>query len=159
MQIREPNPSELDDVYRMGFDVWGDGQSIGDYLKGCRASPKYKKGAWFVLVDQEGTLYSSLIAYSLSQNTTGIGSIATPPPLRKRGHASLLIAGVLERFEKEGFKKTFLFSDIDPSFYEKLGFSALPEHLQKHSGSVCMIRGESIEAITQDPLFSLPGYF
>jgi hypothetical protein len=42
MRIRKAFPAEYDDIYRMGFDAWCDGQCLEDYLDGCRSSPKYK---------------------------------------------------------------------------------------------------------------------
>ena len=63
---------EFDRIYMMGFDVWSDGASEEDYLVGCRASPKYAKGTWYVLANED-QLVSSLITYNLGPNIIGIG--------------------------------------------------------------------------------------
>jgi N-acetylglutamate synthase-like GNAT family acetyltransferase len=159
MQIRKALPEEYDEIYRMGFDVWGDGETLENYLDGCRSSPKYQQGYWYVLVDDTGTICSSLIRYSISTDTCGIGSIATPPALRKKGHASMLIVNALKLFECEGFRKTFLFSDIESKFYEKFGFSALSHQHQNYKKSVCMVRGVEVSAIERDAGFQPPKYF
>lgn len=129
----------------MGFDVWAEELSESDYLSTCQNSPKYKKGQWHVLlVDDQ--IVSSLITYEnefeLPSNCIGIGSVATSTNSRKRGYASHLvneIASIMESSEKSAI---YLFSDIDASFYEKLGFELLTVP-PKYSSSPCMIRNIS----------------
>ena len=58
MPIRTASDSELELVYRMGFDVWGEGLGLDDYLAGCRASPKYAAGVWRVLAGDDGCGFS-----------------------------------------------------------------------------------------------------
>lgn len=159
MHVKKAHPTEYDEIYKMGFDVWGDEQGLEIYLEGCRQSPKYKQGTWYVLVDDRGVLYSSLIKYSFLDGSCGIGSIATPLAFRKAGHASELIKKSLDLFEKEGIKKTFLFSDIGAAFYEKFGFLQLPLKFQQYKDSICMIRGVKIAEIEQDSTFIPPKYF
>jgi N-acetylglutamate synthase-like GNAT family acetyltransferase len=159
MQVRKAFPEEYDDIYQMGFDVWGEEQPIEVYLDECRRSTKYQRGCWYVLVDGNGTIFSSLIRYSLATDACGIGSIATPPFLRNKGHASRLITYVLNLFESEGIQKTFLFSDIDSKFYEKFGFFALPRPYQHYESAVCMVRGIKTKDIEQDSRFQPPKYF
>ena len=92
--FRQAAQDDLDAVYMMGFDVWADGNSAAKYLEGCRASPKYKAGTWYVL-EQKNVLVSSLIVYRLGPARFGIGSIATPNHLRKMGYASDLISWMM----------------------------------------------------------------
>ena len=159
MQIHSARPSEYDAIYQMGFDTWGDGQPLEVYLDGCRSSPKYQQGSWYVLKNEHGVICSSLIRYRLGERTCGIGSIATPPQLRKKGFASALVAAALKQFEGEGFQRVFLFSDIDPKFYERFGFIPLPLRFQHYKDSVCMILGASEEQIERSPDFVPPKYF
>lgn len=159
MQIRKAHPHEYDDIYKMGFDVWGEEQELEIYLEGCRQSPKYKQGTWYVLVDERGLLYSSLIKYLFTEEVCGIGPIATPLAFRKQGHASELIEKSLELFEREGIKRIFLFSEIGAAFYEKFGFLQLPEQFQQYKDSTCMIRGVKILEIEQESTFIPPKYF
>lgn len=138
----------------MGFDAWSDGKDAPSYLAACRSSPKYREGQWWVL-SKSAELLSSLIVYRLGDGAAGIGSIATPPGVRGRGHASRLINGVIAELEQAGQTGImFLFSDIEPSFYSKFGFVALPEEQQKKPGSVCMARcSEGVGGLTA------PAYF
>ena len=168
MQIRLANPSEMDDIYLMGYNVWGEGGTRESYLSQCRGSPKYKRGVWYVLADDQGQPVSSLITYrlehfpakrtpvrrkkmrplkvSLISDAIGIGSIATLPALRCQGLARGLVEGVLSLVTREGARVVFLFSDIHPEYYEKIGFKPLPEQYQNKKGSVCMVWGVSVAA-------------
>ncbi len=56
----------------------------------------------------------------------GIGAVFTAPELRGRGYATALIGALLDAERAAGTDIAFLFSDIHPSFYERLGFTALP---------------------------------
>ncbi|MBL7716106.1 MAG: GNAT family N-acetyltransferase [Bdellovibrionales bacterium] len=159
MQFRKARPGEHDTIYLMGYDTWGVGQSIETHLRECRESEKYKMGIWYVISDADDVLYSSLIHYDLGSDSCGIGSIATAPDFRKKGHASSLIQAALERFNHDGFSKVFLFSDIDPRFYEKFGFRALSSSHQAHKKAVCMVWGTDPQDLENQPGFKLPDYF
>jgi predicted N-acetyltransferase YhbS len=159
MGVRTALPSELDQVYRMGADVWGRGMALDAYLASCRDSPKYRLGEWRVLEDERGVLLSSLILYREPEDGAGIGSIATAPTERRRGRAERLIAGVLEELDRQGARRVFLYSDIAPRYYERFGFAALPAEHQHHPGSVCMVRTRSLAALLGAPGFRPPAYF
>ena len=155
---RKADPGEFDQICMMGFDTWGNAVSEAEYLSGCRASPKYKKGIWYILED-EGELISSLIVYEFGDNKFGIGSLATPKHLRKQGYASKLITWVIENIEKNnGNAILFLYSDIEPEFYGKFEFLKLPTEAQRYKTTTCMIRGKNIEKFFSDKLAN-PEYF
>src|SRR5690606_2186612 len=130
MSIRSAQSEDMDSIYMMGFDVWGDDLSQDEYLKGCRESKKYQKGSWKVL-EQDGQLVSSLIQYRLKDGWIGIGSIATPVSFRRRGFAANLVMGVLDELrESSDVQSIFLFSDIDHHYYHRFGFIELPDEYQ-----------------------------
>jgi predicted N-acetyltransferase YhbS len=56
----------------------------------------------------------------------GIGAVFTPEELRGRGYATALLGAFLDAERDAGTDLTYLFSDIHPVFYERLGFVALP---------------------------------
>ena len=159
MKMREAVLADMDSVYMMGFDIWGEGQPEGVYLAQCHASPKYRTGRWYVLEDDRGALVSSLVTYVIGSGAAGIGSIAVPPALRKRGLATGLINDMLALLTLEGVKTVFLFSDIAPEFYEKLGFHKLPAGLQRYPKSACMVWGTPVPEIINAPGFTPPAYF
>jgi GNAT superfamily N-acetyltransferase len=56
----------------------------------------------------------------------GIGAVFTPPDRRGRGYATALLGALLDAERDAGTDMAFLFADIHPAFYERLGFVALP---------------------------------
>ncbi|MFJ5788824.1 GNAT family N-acetyltransferase [Lysinibacillus sp. NPDC097162] len=162
-EIREATKEEMIDIYKMGYDVWGDNLPFEEYITMCQSSKKYKKGKWYVLEATETKqLLSSLIVYELNlsenQIVKGIGSIATPLYLRKKGYASLLVKETIIKLEQEeNCNNFFLYSDIGIEFYKGLGFIVLPNDSQKYNDSVCMYysKDNDIDSISLD----IPDYF
>jgi predicted N-acetyltransferase YhbS len=56
----------------------------------------------------------------------GIGAVFTPEELRGRGYATALIAAFLDAERAAGTDLAYLFSDVHPAFYARIGFVALP---------------------------------
>jgi GNAT superfamily N-acetyltransferase len=91
----------------------------------AEARGRYRIVGWF-----EGErLLSALKIYELQGSSVGkalrvvgIGAVYTPPPLRRRGHAFAMLQAVLESARKTGAHAALLFSDIDVTYYERLGF-------------------------------------
>lgn len=162
-KIREATKEEMIEIYKMGYDVWGDNLPYEEYITMCQASKKYKKGKWYVLEETDTKqLLSSLIVYELNlsvdQIVKGIGSIATPLYLRKKGYASLLVKETINKLEQEEkCNNFFLYSDIGIEFYKELGFIVLPNEFQKYKDSVCMYysKENDIDSIVLD----IPDYF
>lgn len=149
----------------MGFDAWGEGRGLDDYLAACRRSPKYARGAWWVHARANGRLTSALLAHEIALPTkepaVGLGSIATTPKFRGRGYASRLIREVMRRHEEDaGTEVFFLFADIAPVFYERFGFAILQPGPAK-SESVLMVRAnrKELAELVANPRFETPDYF
>jgi predicted acetyltransferase len=158
VELRRAHFEELDQIYNMGMDAWSDGASRDQYLKDCLNSSKYKAGKWFVLSDSSNLL-SSLIVYDFGSKVFGIGSIATPREVRRRGYASTLIRLVISDIERNHAEAAiFLYSDIQPEFYEKFGFVRLCQKAQKYETTICMVRSCEFERFEQD-ISSSPPYF
>ena len=158
--LRAAISDDYDSIFMMGFDIWGSGRSTADYLSSCHNSPKYKRGHWWVLVDEDNGPLSSLIIYDLSPQTVGIGSLATLVKLRKRGYASKLLTSIITHLETMNQVSAFyLFADIEPGFYERFGFISLPKAHQQHQNSVCMIRSKEPQDIWSALEFHAPKYF
>ncbi|TDL82428.1 GNAT family N-acetyltransferase [Peribacillus frigoritolerans] len=161
--IRAAGNEDMESVFMMGYDAWGDKLAVQDYLNVCNESSKYKNGVWYVLVDTEtNKLLSSLIVYTLKPSKglviKGIGSISTPPELRGKGYASILIKETIKELEeKEHCNLIFLYSDIDHIFYNKLNFKAIPTSKQKYKNSVCMYYSSTLEIETIS--YEVPAYF
>jgi len=56
----------------------------------------------------------------------GIGAVFTPEAERGRGYATAFLGALLDTERANGTDFVYLFSDIHPAFYERLGFVQLP---------------------------------
>jgi predicted N-acetyltransferase YhbS len=56
----------------------------------------------------------------------GIGAVFTPEHARGRGYATAFLGALLDAERAGGTDVVYLFSDIHPAFYERLGFVRLP---------------------------------
>lgn len=126
MQTRKASPDELNAIFWMGFDAWGADLAPTEYLASCQRSKKYQSGVWYLLlVDNQPV--SSLIVYrdqfGLGQGCFGIGSLATTPAMRGQGFGAHLLRTVTDMLLSDpNTVATFLHSDIDHHFYERLGY-------------------------------------
>lgn len=157
--FRPAKPEEMDTIFMMGFDVWSESSTAQQYLEECQSSEKYKRGKWFVLENTEKQPVCSLITYNFDNEKIAIGSIATQPDLRGKGLASLLVKKFLDSVTASSEKMIFLYSDISPKLYERLGFMALPEQLQQYQTSTCMVWGDGLNKIERRADFQPPKYF
>ncbi len=155
--FRPAKPEEMDTIFMMGFDVWSEGTTAQQYLKECQSSEKYKRGKWFVLENSKNQPVCSLITYSFDNEKIGIGSIATQPDFRGKGLASLLVKKFLDSASSK--QMIFLYSDISPKLYERLGFRALPKQLQQYQTSTCLVWGNGLNIIESRTDFQPPKYF
>ena len=57
---------------------------------------------------------------------TGVGAVFTPKAERGHGYATAFLGALLDSERASGTDFVFLFSDIHPAFYERLGFVGLP---------------------------------
>lgn len=153
MLIRKVKIEELDSVYLMGYDVWGEDLSVNEFLLECRNNSKYKLGCWYALIVNDKPA-ASLIVYSgqfgLAERCYGIGSVATVYEMRSKSFASYLVQSVTHKlFNEENARAVFLHSDIDAEFYEKLGYQCI-------QGSNCMMY-EDQSSVSYEEL--MPSYF
>jgi GNAT superfamily N-acetyltransferase len=116
--------------------LWGGGRSLERYAEDFRAvasSTYMKRRPFTVGILDGGRIVSSCKNYDrelrwdgAALRTTGIGAVFTPPALRGRGYASVMLGALLDAERAAGRDVAFLYSDIHPAFYEKLGFVAVP---------------------------------
>ena len=151
VKLIKATSSDLNDIYAMGYDIWGEGVPYFDYIEECKGSVKYQSGTWYVLKVKNENV-SSCIIYQLSHNVVGIGSLATKKDKRGSGFGSLLINKILS----ENIGKTyFLWSDIDPIFYKKIGFALVDSKIQLYEDSYLMYYPQNASIDNKQ----LPTYF
>lgn len=129
---------------RQTHSFWGNGRSLEEHTaynlrQLSEAGPELLR--YVGLTDDAGSLCASIKRYSLQLSSpaqagrtlraVGIGAVFTRPDARGRGHASALLAEVLREAADLGYAAAWLYSDIAPSIYERLGFVAMPavEHV------------------------------
>ncbi len=124
------------DVLPHTHGLWGDGRTYDAYVENFRAvaTSVYARRRTFTVGLREGDrLAASCKTYERelrfgerTLRATGIGAVFTPEPLRGRGYASAMLGALLDSERATGRDLAFLYSDIHPAFYEKLGFVTLP---------------------------------
>jgi predicted N-acetyltransferase YhbS len=125
-----------DAILDQTFPLWHDELSRDAYARYNIAQLRTAWGAAHLrrvaLVDRDRILASAkqyelpLLIDGQRQRTLGIGAVFTPPELRRRGHARALIERMVTAAREQGVSVTLLFSEIDPAYYEKLGFRPVP---------------------------------
>jgi GNAT superfamily N-acetyltransferase len=118
------------------YPLWNDGLARERYARFWEAQLRTPWGRAHldrVALVEGGTVICSAKRYDLSariegriRRVLGIGAVFTPSPHRGRGAASRLLETMLETAETEGFEYAMLFSEIDPSFYQRLDFVPVP---------------------------------
>ncbi|MBD5636049.1 MAG: GNAT family N-acetyltransferase, partial [Candidatus Eremiobacteraeota bacterium] len=121
------------------FELWGDARTFERYVSDFReiaASVYGKRRPFTVGLRESGTLVSSCKNYDreirwngTSLRATGIGAVFTPERLRGHGFAAAMLGALLDAERDAGRDLAFLYSDIHPVYYERLGFEALPSRI------------------------------
>ncbi len=119
--------------------LWGGKRTLETYADDFRAqaaTPYLKRRRFTVGLRVDAQLVSSCKLYDREirwgQKTlraTGIGAVFTPDAFRGRGYASAMLGALLDEERALGHDVAYLYSDIHPIFYERLGFIALPSRL------------------------------
>ncbi len=137
MQLTTIAPADYArDVLPHSSSLWAQGRSLEEYIDdfvAITASGYGKRRFRTIGVRVDGSIAVSCKRYERELRcgdrllrAVGIGALFTPPALRGRGYASAMIGTVLDTERDAGTDIAYLFSDIHPVFYERLGFIALP---------------------------------
>jgi predicted N-acetyltransferase YhbS len=149
-------PSDyIEQVLPATFPLWGAGRTFERYVEDFRAiaaSAYGKRRPFTVGLREHGRIVCScknydreLRVHDRALRATGIGAVYTPENERGRGFASVMFGAMLDGERAAGRDLAFLYSDIHPAFYERLGFKRLPSRLitlraasldGSHSGAV-----------------------
>lgn len=126
----------LRQILSENYPLWHDGLSFDAYLKFWDAQLRTPWGSTHldrVAMVERGEVVCSAKRYDLSarfdgriRRVVGIGAVFTSPAHRGRGAARRLLDAILETAVAEGYEFAMLFSEIDPSFYERLDFVPVP---------------------------------
>jgi predicted N-acetyltransferase YhbS len=116
--------------------MWAEGRSFADYADDFRAvvATGFGKRRFRTLgFALDGAIVTSCKRYQREvrcgdrlMRATGIGAVFTPEAQRGRGYATAFLGALLDAERAAGTDLVYLFSDIHPAFYEKLGFVRVP---------------------------------
>jgi predicted N-acetyltransferase YhbS len=126
----------LEQILEDTYPQWNDGLAPERYARFWEAQRRTPWGSTHldrVALVEGGRVVSSAKRYELSarlegriRRVLGIGAVFTPPEKRGLGWAQRLLTMLLEAAEAEGIEYAMLFSEIDPSFYQRLDFVPVP---------------------------------
>ncbi len=138
--MAEPVLRELSDDERVAYfrgvqPIWGGGLEEPRFVAFQRrlADAAEAKDRFRLLGLFEGArMLAAMKAYELNGGYAGralkllgMGAVFTPPELRRRGHAALMLKLAMAQAAGLGQAAAVLFSDIGAEYYQRLGFRAL----------------------------------
>ncbi len=132
LDIHPASADELVAAHKNVFDIWSKGLGLDEHVRYRLNSPSHRRATWFVgCVD--GRVVTSLGCYPLRFRMVGrdvpgiaIGSIYTQRESRGRGFAPKLLNWVEDYQHQRGAALSVLYSDIEPSYYARLGYALCP---------------------------------
>jgi predicted N-acetyltransferase YhbS len=134
MGCRIANSVQIAQAFAQVHVVWPHDPDPAVHLEKRLASVQHQRASWFVIEDA-GTVVCSLGAYPFQlfgpdgdRPARVFGAVFTPEAHRGQGHAARLLRWVCDYYAEQGTLDFMLYSDIDPAFYQKLGFQTLPSY-------------------------------
>jgi predicted N-acetyltransferase YhbS len=131
-----PAETYVRDVLPHSAELWSGTRSYDQYVGDFRAiaASGFGKRRFRTLgFEVDGVTVSSCKRYQRELrcgertfSAAGIGAVFTPPAHRGKGYATAFLGALLDAERRNGTDLVFLFSDIHPSFYERLGFVRVP---------------------------------
>ena len=129
VSIHEADEQERRAAFRNAHESWGGDTTVDAWVEQRLESPRHQRADWWVLTD-DGEVAASLGLYPLqfhyrgeTLDGFGIGAVYTAPEYRGEGYATELSGRVQREASERGAQIGLLFSDIEPGFYEELGYS------------------------------------
>ena len=160
MIFRQARSNETAGLFEEGYKVWSKNRTFEQY---CADNSKEDALGTRHVIESGGEIVSSIILLKLKDfrgnKVHGIGSVLTPEKHAGKGYATMLIKHCLNTVSKDAL--IFLYSDINPQFYARFGFRALPSRFQKKDNSVCMLRcnGDIWKDLLATSVAHIPNYF
>ncbi|MBS1954017.1 MAG: GNAT family N-acetyltransferase [Cyanobacteria bacterium SZAS-4] len=124
--------SDILTVLHETYDLWSPGlrkDEYQEYIWRQMNEPWARRNYKFFVLKKDAKVVCSCKLYTVSLSRKGkryqiggLGAIYTMKKARGNGYASEIIREVVEYCFNNSYDGTILFSDIDPLFYERLGF-------------------------------------
>jgi predicted acetyltransferase len=137
-QLELADASDLRVIAAQQHGHWGGGLTRSEFYELSNVQnqlPWGRKNLHVYLSRKQGQIVSSCKLYDLEIQSRskrykigGIGGVFTPDDARGQGHASDLMTLMVKHGEEHQYDAMLLFSDIDPGFYESVGYELLPDN-------------------------------
>ncbi len=134
MGCKLANKDEIRQAFAQVHPIWSHDPDAAVHLQKRLVSVQHLRATWFVTEDA-GQVVCSLGAYPFrlfgpdgDRPARAFGAVFTPEAHRGHGHAAKLIRWVRDYYAAQGELDFILYSDIDPAYYQKLGFQGLPSY-------------------------------
>lgn len=138
-RLRKLSFEESHKVLPFGYDAWGQGKTLAEFVASYETNKNHLRGQRFVLESLDGEMLSSLNTLYFRDQLTGFAALATHPEKRKAGHATLLMHAVIALLQNESPDMSFiLHSEIGIRYYERFGFEKAPVEHQHFEKSIAM---------------------
>jgi len=138
MIFREATIEERPFLFQEGYKEWPKNRTFEQY---CFDNSKDDINGIRYILDEGGQIVCSAVILQLEsideRTVYGFGSILTSQCFRGKGYGVELVKKCIALNCNEN-TIIILYSDINPSYYKKLGFRILPQELQKYPKSICM---------------------
>ena len=151
--VKKASKDEKTQLFRIVHDMWPHHPDVDVHTRLRLESIQHLRANWFVgIADNE--LACGLGVYSAKASFEGsthklamIGAVYTAQEHRKKGYAAKLLKEVIAAYKKDGYELFMLYSDISPSYYERLGFKLKNMKLTEVSAkdNEIAIKGHSLE--------------
>jgi predicted N-acetyltransferase YhbS len=160
----------VEEASRQNHALWGAPRTLSAhtahaFAQLAEAGPELLR---YVGLVHRGRLVGSIKRYGLLLRgpggallrAVGIGAVFTRPSMRGRGVAAELVRAVLGEAADLGYDAAFLYSDIEPAYYERLGFVRLPARDWSLPPAALPARGAlAARPATPDDLDRMIGWF
>jgi GNAT superfamily N-acetyltransferase len=157
-RVRTVMPEDEQDVLAFGYDAWGEGLSPQEFVANYATDKNHLRGTRYLMELPEGDLVANLNTIRFARGLVGFASLSVNPAHRGQGYGSTVVRAVMELFRSEDPDIRFmLFSEVNPTMYERLGFRRIPDAFQFHLPSVAMITGE--QSVTEREVAFFREYF
>jgi len=158
-RVRIVEPEDEATVLAFGYDAWGAGRSLRDFVASYQRDRNHLRGTRYLLESLSGERVANLNVLRFARGLMGIASVATAVSHRGKGHARLLLKAVMElkRLESGDKIRFMLFSEVSPRIYEDCGFRLLADEHQHFRPSLAMATGS--EPLGGDEAKILKTYF
>ncbi len=132
LDFHPANAEERDAAFRQVHGLWPHADDPAVHLLKRQHAVQQSRAEWFVGT-RDGEVYASCGAYPMtlfgpggSRAARGFGAVFCEEGLRGQGIAAAMLRHVMDHYRLQSVHDFVLFSDIDPRYYEKLGFHRLP---------------------------------